>query len=98
MIQYSVQPRDQMFAKGYELLFCAKKMVKNIGKKISKNLSGKYSQKPLDDDKQLGTDAFKTASKRAIEKTEEATGDLIVNKITDKITKISKNSQKIIQR
>ena len=30
-------------------------------------------------------DAIKTASKRAIQKTAEATGDLIVNKIADKV-------------
>ena len=32
----------------------------------------------------------KTASKTAIQKTAEATGDLIVNKIADKITSVSK--------
>ena len=36
---------------------------------------------------------FNTASKRSIWKTAEATGDLIGNKIADRITKISKNSQ-----
>ena len=35
-------------------------------------------------------DAIKTASKRAIQKTAEATGDLIDNKIADKITRVSK--------
>ena len=33
---------------------------------------------------------MKTASKRAIRKTAEATGDLIGNKIADKITSVSK--------
>ena len=37
-------------------------------------------------------DAIKTASKKGIQKTAEATGDLIGNKIADKITIISKNS------
>ena len=37
------------------------------------------------------TDAIKTASERAIQKkTAEATGDLIGNKIADKITSVSK--------
>ena len=40
-------------------------MVKNIDGNISKNLSGKYSQKLLDNAKQSKV-AFKTASKRAI--------------------------------
>ena len=37
--------------------------------------------------KQSATDALKTTSKRAIQKIAEATGDLIGNKIADKITK-----------
>ena len=65
-------------------------MVKNIGKNICQFLSGKQSLKLLDHPKQTATDAVKTASKRAIQKTEEATGDLIGNKIADKIMKGSK--------
>ena len=42
--------------------------------------------------KRSTTDALKTASKRAIQKTVEATGDLIGNKIADSITKVSKTS------
>ena len=57
-----------------------------------KNLSNKCSQKLLDYDKESTTDAIKTASKRAIQNKEEATGDLIGNKIEDKITSISKNN------
>ena len=40
--------------------------------------------------KQSTTDAFKTVSKIGTQKTAEAAGDLIVNKIVDKITKILK--------
>ena len=36
------------------------------------------------------TDAIKTASKRAIQKAAEATGDLIGNRIADKITSVAK--------
>ena len=52
-------------------------MDKNIGKIITKNLSGKYSQELLDHANESATDALKikTASKRAIRKTAEATGD-----------------------
>ena len=45
--------------------------------KVAKNLSNKYSQKRLDTAKKSTTDAIKTASKRTIQKTAEATGDLI---------------------
>ena len=66
----------------------------NIGKNISKNLRGKYRQKLLDCAKQSATDALKTASRKAIQKTAEASGDLINNEIAYRITKVSKNSQK----
>ena len=45
--------------------------------------------------KKSTTDAVKTALKGAIQKTAEATGDLICNKITDKITSISKSPNKL---
>ena len=68
-------------------------MAKNIGKNMSKNVSGKYNQKLLYHAKQSATDALKTTSNRAIQKTAEATGNLICNKIANRITKVSKNSQ-----
>ena len=60
---------------------------------MSKNLSGKYIKKLLDHAKQYATDALKTSSKRVIQKTAEASGDLICNKIADRSTKFSKTSQ-----
>ena len=64
---------------------------------MGKNLRNKYGQKLLDTTKKSTTDAIKTASKRAIQKTAEATGDLIDNKIADKITTVSKKSAKKLQ-
>ena len=52
-------------------------------------MSGKYSQKLLDHAKQSATDTFQIASKRAIQKIVEETGDLIGNKIAKRITKAS---------
>ena len=49
MMSYSLQPRDQIFVKGYEFLSFAKYM----GKKLSKNLCDKYSQKLLDHAKKM---------------------------------------------
>ena len=54
------------------------------------SLSNKYDQKLFDSAKISTMDAIKTASKRAIQKTAETTGDLICNKIADKITSVSK--------
>ena len=55
-------------------------------------MSGNYSQKRLDRAKQSATNALKTVLKRLIQKTAEATGDLIDNKIADKIMKVSRTS------
>ena len=59
---------------------------------MGKNLSNKYGQKILYSAKKSTTDVIKTASKRAIQKTAEATSDLISNKIADKVTSVSKKS------
>ena len=39
-MNYSVQPRDRIFVKGYGFLSLTKKMGKNFGKDITKNVSG----------------------------------------------------------
>ena len=78
-MRYSIEPKDRIYMKGYGFLSFAKNM--------RKNLSNKYGQKLLDSAKKPTADAIKTASKRAMQKTAEATGDLIANKIADKITK-----------
>ena len=57
-------------------------------------MSDKYSQKLVYTAKKSLTEAIKTASKRAIQKTAEATEDLVGNKIADKITSASKKSLK----
>ena len=79
MIRYSVQLRDRRFVKGYGILPFAK----NMGRNISKNLLGQYNQKVIHHAKQSASDAFKTASKKSIQKTAKATGDVIGNKIAD---------------
>ena len=61
--------------------------------KIPEHMSNKYSQKLLHSAKRSTIDAIKTTSKRATQKTAEATCDLIRNKISDKITSISKCPQ-----
>ena len=81
-MRYSIESRNKIFVKGYGFLPFAK----NMGKSVS----NKYGQKSLDSAKKCTMDVIKTASKRAIQKTAETTGDLIGNKIVDKITSLSK--------
>ena len=88
-MRFSIEPNNRIYVKGYEFLSFAK----NVGK----HLSNKYSQKPLDSAKKSTTDAKKTTPKRTIQKRAEATGDLIGNKIADKITSISEKSPKELQ-
>ena len=83
-MRYSIDPRDRIYVKGFGFLSFAKNM--------DKNLSNKYSTKLLDNAKKSTADALKTASKGVINKTSEATGDLIGNKIADKITSKAKKS------
>ena len=57
---------------------------------FARSMSNKYGKKLVDTAKKSATDAIKTASKRAIQKTAVATSDLIGNKIADKITSVYK--------
>ena len=79
----------RIYVKSYGFL----SFTKNIGThetKVAKNISNKYNHKLLDSAKKSTTTAIKTVSKRDIQKTAKAIGDLIANKIADKIKTISK--------
>ena len=81
-MRYSIEPRDRIYVKGYGFMSFAKSM------------SNKYGKKLVHTAKTSAIDAIKTASKRAIQETAEATGDLVGNKIADKITSVSEKSTK----
>ena len=57
-------------------------------------MSNKYGKKLVDTAKKYAADEIKTASKRAIQKSAEATGDFVGNKVADKITGFPKKSTK----
>ena len=84
-MRYSIEHRDRLYVKGYRFL--------SFAENTDKNLSNKYSLKLLDTAKKSTTDAIETASKRAIQKAPEATGDLIGNKIADKVTSVPRKTQ-----
>ena len=78
---------------------------KSIGNNISKNLSGKYSQKLLDYAKQSATNALKTTSKIGIKKKQEQMvifliGNNIANVVNrsydGKTTEVSKTYYRIV--
>ena len=61
---------------------------------FARKFGDKYGKKLMDTAKKTGMDSPKTASKRVVQKTAEATGDLITIKIADKITLIGKPKEK----
>ena len=95
MISYSVQSRGQLFVKGYAFLSFAKKVSENSGKNITKNLSGKYSQKPLGHAKQSATDTLETISNRVLQKKQQK--QLLISWVIKSPMKLQK-SQKIRHR
>ena len=78
----STEPRFRKYVKGYGFLSFARKF------------GDKYGRKFMDNTTKTEIDAAKIASKRVVQKTSEATGDLIGNKIADKITSIGKPKEK----
>ena len=77
-MRYSTEPSYRKYVKEYGFLSFARKFGDNYGKKL------------MDIVTKTGIDAAKTASKRVVQKAAEATGDLIGNKIADKITSLGK--------
>ena len=81
-MRYSVEPKFRKYVKGYGFLSFPKK------------ISNKYGKKLMDTATKAGIDAAKTTSKTIVQKTAEAAGNLIGNKIADKITSIGKPKEK----
>ena len=65
-------------------------MVKKIFDK-SIDVSNKYGKKILDKSMDASKDFAKTAGKKVLHKSAEATGEMIGNKVADRITKSSRN-------
>ena len=87
-MRYSTEPRDRIYVKGYGFLFFAKNIGKSLSNKYAATSATNVAQKLLNSAKKSTTDAIRTASKRVIQKIAEAAGDLIGNKIADKITSV----------
>ena len=81
-MRYSTELRFRKYVKGYGFL------------SFAKNFGNKYGKKLIHTSTKTGIDAAKTTSKRVVQKTAEATGDLIGNKIADKINSIGKPKEK----
>ena len=62
-MRYSIEPRFKKYVKGYGFL------------SFARTFADKYSKKLMDTATKTGIDAAKTASKRVVQKTAEATGN-----------------------
>ena len=63
-MRYSPEPRFRKYVKGYGFLL------------FDRNFGNKYGKKLMDTANKTGIDAAKTTSKRIVQKTAEATGNL----------------------
>ena len=87
-MRYSLEPSYRRYVQGQGFMSLAKK---SIYIKNSKNIKNKYGRRILDKSMDAGKDFAKIVGKKVLTKSAEATGDLIGNKIADKITKSSRN-------
>ena len=74
-MRYSTEPKYRKYVKGY---------------RSARKFADKYGKKLMDTATKAGIDAAKTVSKWVVQKTAEATGGLVGNKIADKITSLGK--------
>ena len=79
-MRYSIEPRERRYVKGYGFM------------SFARNLSDKYSKSSMDASKKFA----KTAGKQILKERAKATGDLIGNKMADKITAKPHNKDEII--
>ena len=79
-MRYSIEPRKRRYVKGYGFM------------SFARNFNAKYSKSLMD----LSKTFAKTAGDKILKETAKATGDLIGNKIADKITAKPHNRDKVI--
>ena len=97
-MRYSLEPSYRRYVQGQRFMFFAKNIGNKYGRKlfgksidVGKSMKKKYGKKILDSSLRAGKDFAKIAGKKILTKSAEATGDLIGNKIADRITKSSRN-------
>ena len=104
-MRYSLELTYIRYVKGYGFLSFARKFGDKYGKKLmntatktginaAKNFGDKYGNNLMDTARKQRTNFAKTAGKKIVQESAEATGDLIGNKIADKITSLSKSKNK----
>ena len=100
-MRHSLEPEYRKYVKGYEFLSFARNFGDKYGKKLMNtaiktgtNFNSKYGKELNDTAIKTGKDFATIAGKKKIvHKSAEATGDLIGNKIADKITSLGRSKE-----
>ena len=97
-MRYSLEPSYRKYVHGNGFMSFAKNIGNKYGKKIfnksidvGKSMKKKFGKKILDKSMDAGKDFAKITGKKVLTKSAEAIGDLIGNKIADRITKSTRN-------
>ena len=78
-MRYSLEPLYRRYVQGQGFM------------SFARNIGDRYGKKILDNSLSAGKDFAKIAGKKVLNKSAEATGDLIGNKIADRIPKSARN-------
>ena len=99
-MRHSLEPECRKYLKGYGFLSFARnfggkygKRLMNTAIKTGTNVNSKYSKKLTDTAIKTGKDFATIAGKKIVHKSAEATGDLVGNKIADKITSMGRSKE-----
>ena len=97
-MRYSLEPHYRRYVQGQGFMSFARNIGNKYGKKIfdkslnvGKSMKKKYGKKILDNSLSACKDFAKIADKKVLTKSAEATGDLIGNKIADRINRSARN-------
>ena len=104
-MRHSLESEYRKYVKGYGFLSFARNFGDKYGKKLMNtaiktgtNFNSKYGKKLTDTAIKTGKDFATIAGKKIAHKSAEATGDLIGNKIADKITSMARSKEEVKPR
>ena len=99
-MRHSLEPEYRKHVKGYGFLSFARNFGDKYGKKLMNtaiktgtNFNSKYGKRLTDATIKTGKDFATIAGKKIVQKSAEATGDLVGNKIADKITSMGRSKE-----
>ena len=99
-MRYSLEPEYRKYVKGYGFLSFTRNFGDKYGKKLMNtaiktgtNFKNKHGKKLTDTAIKTGKDFAMIAGKKIVHKSAEATGDLIGNKIANKITSMGRSKE-----